>query len=160
MNHTIWRVHWCACTANGIMFRWEFQSLVFLFVYFRLPFDWKTPFGYFIALFLEIPALYTMLFNALTLLCLFFGSSWIFIQFAEDITNDLKQLKRNKETDRNDRILKKHFFSAVQFYSDAKQLSPNFKLNWIDGNFDRIFAKAYVFFTDYWTNLIESMKLW
>lgn len=76
---------------------------------------------------LELGAVYTMLFNALALFCFVVGSCWIFIEITEDITDDLKHLKRNKQTDRSNRKIKKHFFRIVQLFSDAKQLSSNSK---------------------------------
>lgn len=63
----------------------------------------------------------------MTLLCFLVGSCWIFIEITEDITKDLKHLKRNKETDRNNRKIKMRFFKIVQLFSDAKQLSANSK---------------------------------
>lgn len=89
----------------------------------RLPFNWKTPFGYLIAFSLEIASAYTMLFIALTALCLVVGSCWIFIGIVDDITNDLDRLNCNDETDHSEQCMKIRFFSTVQLYSDAKQLS-------------------------------------
>lgn len=94
--------------------------------FWRLPQpNWHSPFGYLIALFIELAAAFAMLFSVLTIICLLVGSCWLFIAFVEDIINDLTQLKIDEKSNATDREMKTCFSNIIQFYSDAKQLSLN-----------------------------------
>lgn len=58
---------------------------------------------------------------------IFFGSCWLFIVIAKDLTNDLAGFNNinssvETQTDSNDHLkLMKRFYEIIQQYSDAKQ---------------------------------------
>lgn len=89
----------------------------------RLPFNWKTPFGYAVALLAQFTGSYAVLFCASTVFGLFGGSIWLFISITQDINNDLKHLKFKKKLTKSDQCMKVQFYKIVRFYLDAKQLS-------------------------------------
>lgn len=99
----------------------------------RLPFNWRTPLGYLVALFAQFTGSFAVLFSALTVFSFLVGSCWLFYTISRDINQDLKCLKCKKSSDGNDRSLKIHFYHIVQVYLDAKQLSSySKKIDWID----------------------------
>lgn len=89
----------------------------------RLPFNWKTPFGYLIATIIISLASLCMLSSAVPTVCIFCGLCWILMEIVKDMTNDLINLKARKRFDPNYKQLNRHFFNMVHDFSDAKQLS-------------------------------------
>lgn len=91
----------------------------------RLPFNWKTPIGYFVALATEYAYCYCTLMGFSPIFGFFLGSAWLASTFAKDITNDVIELSSISKTSRkkNGKELKKRFWYIIRFYSDAKQLS-------------------------------------
>lgn len=110
------------------------------------PFDWHTPFGYFVAAFVQtVSALCT---NTLLtwIACPALGFSWLITSLMENITNDLAHLKVGKLSDpKNRRKLRQHFCRVVKLHSDVKQLS---KIN-LMGDKDNKFLNAYALIVDY-----------
>lgn len=96
----------------------------------RLPFDIKSPGGYFLAALIEtISAFYTNML-LISIACPFIGSSWLIISFLKDITTDLTHLKVGKLSDhKNRRKLHRHFCRILQLHSDTKQLSIELFMN-------------------------------
>lgn len=94
--------------------------------HFRLPFNQKTPIGYLSLSLFNIIGMFCLIFTSVPILCLLIGSCWLFICFANDITNDLQwlsiggttKLKRRRMKEVMDRLCK-----IVQIHSDLKQLS-------------------------------------
>lgn len=84
-----------------------------------MPFNWRTPYGYAIALFLQIVDVSSVLYCATLLFAFFIGSCWLCIVFVNDVANDLSSLV-------DQMLVKKCFFNAVQHFSDVKQLSMDF----------------------------------
>lgn len=89
----------------------------------RLPFNWRTPIGYAIAVLLQCAAVYSMLFGTVVVLDFWLGSCWLFVEVAKDITNDLAHLNVNERANWNTPTLKWVFSDIVKLYLDAKQLS-------------------------------------
>lgn len=59
---------------------------------------------------------------AMTFHGMIFGSSWLFIVIAKDISNDMAAFNQTVETPNdNDVQLQKRFCDIVQLYSNAKQ---------------------------------------
>lgn len=89
----------------------------------RYPFDWKTPSGYLAAWLAQCAAaapvgsIYTQFQN------IFFGSVWLFIVIATDITQDVAAFNFNVATksNKNRKELTKQFCYVLQLCLDAKQ---------------------------------------
>lgn len=58
-----------------------------------------------------------------SILAFLFGSCWLFISFAKDITNDLSPLNARKKLNQRNGDLKKRFIDITQYHADIKQLS-------------------------------------
>lgn len=97
----------------------------------RLPFDWKTPIGYFIALMAQcVPgACSTFSFTSVT--CFLIESALLSISILKDIENDLSALNFVDLSSKKDyERIKKQFNLVVRNYTDAKQLSRIFFYDW------------------------------
>lgn len=88
-----------------------------------MPFDWRTPHGY-------LPAYLSQCVGGASavlgvqFLNFVFGSCWLFIFIAEDITKDLaafNTITKTTTSDENRAEVIKHFCDIVQNYTDAKQ---------------------------------------
>lgn len=92
----------------------------------RLPFNWKTPIGYMIALASEWAIIHSAILTA-AIFVFFVGSAWLIICLIKDITNDLSELNITGTSLHSRRELRERFCYIIQFYSDAKQLSVALK---------------------------------
>lgn len=99
------------------------------FFRFRLPFNWRTPLGYLMALILQAASTYVTLLSVSPSIILLVGSCWILILFIHDITNDLSKLSAIKHDqllssgkNTNGKI-KRRFCKIVRNFSDVKELS-------------------------------------
>lgn len=99
------------------------KRIRFIFDCTRYPFDWRTPFGYLIAFIAEYAGALTGVCVYMQVLVLVFGTSYLFIIIAEDITQDLAALDiAAQSSDGNrDAKLMKYFCDLVEIYSDTKQ---------------------------------------
>lgn len=104
---------------------------------FRMPFNWRTPYGYAIVLFLQIADVSSVLYCATLLFAFFIGSCWLCIVFVKDVANDLDSLNSvnatngNASNNNNDRLMTERFFNVVQYYCDVKQLSMKSSLHYL-----------------------------
>lgn len=62
---------------------YSFFLLFYLFRIRRLPFNWRTPFGYFVAMFLECIGSYSNLLITFVMICFYFGSCWLISLFVK-----------------------------------------------------------------------------
>lgn len=95
----------------------------------RWPFEWKAPLGYFVAWLVQSAGLTVAILLSIIFFNLIFGSSWLFIFMAEDITNDLTVFNAYSETTEateNRAEKTKRFCVTIQLYSDTKQWERNF----------------------------------
>lgn len=106
----------------------------------RWPFDWETPVGYFVAWQAQFFGMLCCMAIAISGFNIIFGSSWLFIVIAEDITNDVAKFNANtiKITKNCDRAeLMERFCYIIQNYSDAKESVSILLLNSISNvNFE------------------------
>lgn len=83
---------------------------------------WKNPFGYLMTSGIQFAATACILAVNVQFFCFFFGSCWLFISIANDITKELTDFNVVvKSSDGNHPKLTKRFCDLVQVYSDAKQ---------------------------------------
>lgn len=90
----------------------------------RWPFDWKTPFGYSLAWVAQSAGLASIMITVTLIIGIIFGSCWLFVAIAEDITNDMTAFNRIVETlkYKNDCAeLIDRFCDVIQIYTEAKQ---------------------------------------
>lgn len=105
----------------------EKKSFVFLLLFqSRLPFKWKTPFGYVVGLGLESLGFLLGAWSISPLLIFFIGSCWLLKSFATEVTNELRYLEVNCKTNhQNKRKLRVAVCNVVQLFADTKQLSSH-----------------------------------
>lgn len=91
----------------------------------RLPFDWKTPLGYSIALVLQAIGTYCTSVCGVPSLCSMIGCCCLLATFVEDITNDLANFETNDmfEASLHRNEIVEHFKNAVKSFVAVKQLS-------------------------------------
>lgn len=89
----------------------------------RFPFEWRTPFGYFVAWLSQCAGTIAGSCANFQFLNLLFGSCWLFMFIAEDITQDVIAFNNMAKTASNENCteLIKRFCDMVQIYSDVKQ---------------------------------------
>lgn len=92
----------------------------------RFPFNWKTPFRFFIALLVQSASLFAILFGITPLMCFLIGTCYLIVTIVEDITNELAPLNADEVLNRHERELTEHLSKIVQLHADAKQLSHIF----------------------------------
>lgn len=93
-----------------------------VFVYFRVPFDWRSPFGYIMYLMFYVPGIFCVIYAAVPPICFYAGSCLLFIAFVQDIEDDLNVLMVKNSDGTHDAKLKAQFFEIVQVYSEVKEL--------------------------------------
>lgn len=96
---------------------------IFIFLLFckRVPFCWKTPFGYLVAWFFQFTACAAIILTVIPFFSFIFGSSWLFIFIADDIRKDLIDFNCSKITHQQRAKVMKHFCAIVRLCLDAKQ---------------------------------------
>lgn len=100
-----------------------FTSLVF--VYHRLPFNWRTPLGYAIAELTEFISYVSLLSCVLQTLFFYAASLWLIIKFTEDIANDLESLNVGGRSEQSRLRKRKQLCKIIEMHSNLKQLSAN-----------------------------------
>lgn len=91
----------------------------------RLPFNWKTPLGYVIALFMQVIGTYYTSAGGVPIACSVIGCCLLLKTFVEDITRDLAHFEANNtfhDFKSQSKILK-HLKYLVKSFTMVKQLS-------------------------------------
>lgn len=91
----------------------------------RCPFDWRTPFRYVVVWMAQCVGAGSLIVGSVPCLNIVFGSTWLFIVIATDITNDLITFNKNAINASKDRDdcskLAEHLCAIIRSYSDATQ---------------------------------------
>lgn len=140
----------------------------------RLPFNWKTPFGYLTLFLLTFFPLYSMTLCLIPIVCFASGSYYLISSFIRDITeNDFPVLSENISSG-NHMETTKQFCRFMQNFSEIKQLSyelaahVHFKKRWnltstiISFRMIKAFNDIYLVLINYlfvWTLLVDSTSL-
>lgn len=93
----------------------------------RLPFDWRTPFGYSIALFIQSVQAFCALLPTAPSFCFFGTTCWTFTVFIQDISNDWNSFNKaaqHSNTDHKKSI--KTFCRILQDFTEIKEMSGRF----------------------------------
>lgn len=104
------------------------MKAILFFAYFflipnRLPFNWKTPFGYMIATIFFLAATCAVLYALTLTLSFYAGACYFFISFSKDISNDVPLLIVGGKSKRSHQKMKARFCKIIQLNSTVKQLS-------------------------------------
>ena len=106
----------------------QLKSFIFLISY---PFDWKTPLGYVVCVFIQVITLIAAIDLYVSVVVLTIGFCMLIADFASDIKEKLRQFNRilisSDELTTDDRIvLKKRLSEFIEFHSEARELSAKF----------------------------------
>lgn len=88
-----------------------------------MPFDWKTPIGYLVAICVELLPINCVLTASICNVCSGVAPSCFMIAFAKDITEEVEALHQNSTVNSNRSEIYKKVRNILQFHSFAKQLS-------------------------------------
>lgn len=94
----------------------------------RLPFNWKTPIGYFFAFLLGSGSVFALAYSVLPTMCFAVGSYWLATAFIKDIKNDF-HLRCDKVSTKHGKKMKEwkqHLCDVIKDISNVKQLSSFF----------------------------------
>lgn len=130
-----------------------------MYIFVRLPFNWKTPLGYFFCFILASLSCYASLYSILPSLCLVIGSYWIMCARLKVITNEFKIVTR-KISIGCDGDLRKEFYGVIDDISDAKQLSDLILKSLFQYNIFQITFRAIGQYSDIGQFIITSTFLW
>lgn len=86
----------------------------------RCPFDWRNPFGYVIAFFIQYMFNFYVSYVAVSLSCFMIGTYWMLVSVAKDLKYMLFAINRNME---NQNALLLEFSELIRLHSDSKQFS-------------------------------------
>lgn len=90
-----------------------------------MPFDWRTPYGYLVAVCAALPAVYYVIIQSICNVCSAIGPCCFMIAFAKDITAEM--MKLDESATMNDHGHPTRFYqkmcSILKFHANAKQLS-------------------------------------
>lgn len=89
----------------------------------RLPFTWKAPLGYSIAILGSSAATFASVFCCSPTVCFAIASCWLIFTFIEDIESDLSGLNTSKIRKINSQTLKKRFCKIVRQFCKIEELS-------------------------------------
>lgn len=112
----------------------SFDPDFYSFTLLRLPFDWKTLYGYIFVLAYELIANIMALLIGVIVVAFYAGSCWFFVSVALDIMKDLFILDEKEILKRNDVELMELFCKIIKFYTDTKGLSINFRVDMLFDN--------------------------
>lgn len=88
----------------------------------RVPFEWRTPFGYFMAFSCEIPPICYILLNVAFFMSFSFGTGVLMIAFSDDIKAQLSVFNEYNRWKKSEAETIQQFLELVEFHSIAKQL--------------------------------------
>lgn len=100
------------------------RILSFNFVFWRLPIDRNSFFGYMIFVIFQSIGYFCTTYTNVPTIGLYVGACWLFIDFVKDVTaNVLNQIVGIGKSKKAKSQMKIHFYRMVQIYTDVKQLS-------------------------------------
>lgn len=118
MNHIIWIGHCCMYLTNcNVGF-----SKTFSHIFFRLPFNWRTPIGYSVAFLLPLISTFAIDYSILPTACFTIGSYLLIRAVLKIIRN---KIQISCGAIKNDKEMKEFFVDVITDISDVKELSPN-----------------------------------
>lgn len=109
---------------NDLSWTYAFNSLNFRFLpFYRLPLNQRTVYGYVIYTLISTAGSYCTIFCTVLSVSFLIGTSWLFIAFAKDMSNDFQTINIVAKLKKTRGKVKIHFYHIVQNYSNVKQLS-------------------------------------
>lgn len=91
--------------------------------YCRLPFNWRTPHGYLIALIFESIASFTVGSFVVPPICFFIGSCFLITSFVNDITVKIAHLHVNKRSEGRNQRIEEDLINIIDDISEVNELS-------------------------------------
>lgn len=153
-QHIIGHLRWCTykmwqgnrlqilkilSTINVVFpFKYMFFAPFFPLVQ-SLPFNWKSPFGYLIAMIIFAEATYYLLYCGVIMVCFLVGSCWLIQTIVQDVADDVSAFNvTSKKWNQNRMEMRKIFNKFIDDNSKAKQLSCQFELQHVIDSFGMV----------------------
>lgn len=89
----------------------------------RLPFDFKTPMKYLVAIVIQSATVYNTAVMSICPVTFSIGTSFMFISLTKDIRRDLCSINESLKMQFNRSIITRQFVDFIRFHSDLIQLS-------------------------------------
>lgn len=120
----MWIYHLCKIILYFSNFQNVKKALLQRFSSLRVPFSWKTPYGYFFTLIFAAIDCYSTTSACSATVIIIIGSTWVLITIAEDVTNSLIHLSTiiDSSHTRESQIYEQ-FYNIVELFSNLKELS-------------------------------------
>lgn len=118
--------HWAKNVLWVYFFRITFLraidcSVFIFFVPLRLPFDWKTPYGYLLVAVTQCWSAYYVIQVTIFLLTFFVTSCWTLMATIDDMKENISNLNEIAKCERNDEKLHEKLAQFITLNSDSKQ---------------------------------------
>lgn len=123
MIRTFWPFQPCKCIEWRTSHSNNRANWLKISIRFRLPFNWKTPFGYLIACIAQSLAAVSIAFCFIPLFILLIASCCLLKSFASEIIAQLRFMDGDNDINRKEIKMREHFCHAIQLFADTKQLS-------------------------------------
>lgn len=111
----------------SIILIWMFEAVIQKHLPFppltRLPFNWRTPFGYLIAFSIQYVTVHNMAQIFACYVNFFFGLYQMLMSLVEDIKSELTILCEPADTNNHPIDVKQKLSEFIEFHSEVKQLS-------------------------------------
>lgn len=95
----------------------------YIFSIWRLPFDWRNPFGYFIAISIDLLFFWYEMMISTYILALGIGSYFFGIAMSKSIKRSLFSISQSADTKIELKVISEQFAEFIEFHSRAEQLS-------------------------------------
>lgn len=103
------------------------KQLFHLFSRHRQPFDWRSPFGFFIAFSIQSASSYCITISAVCHMNILIGSCVLLLTITKDLKNEFKSTAELNETKMNRTELYKKMSNLIEFHTDTIELSEIIK---------------------------------
>lgn len=102
-----------------------FNSTLFILLYDckRLPFDWRNPTGYLLAIVIEFLVAFCVLSFIACFSTFAFGSFMFALSFAKDLIAEVNSINKCMRTGKSETKILKRFVKSIALHADMKQLS-------------------------------------
>lgn len=110
-----------------LLLYWLSDLFLFKTQKWRIPFEFKTPFGFLMAFSLQYGSIYCIFHISVCISCFLIGSCWMFETFAKEIKREWNSMKKLGKSKKNQVEFKNRIHRYIEFHSTAKQLSLIFE---------------------------------
>lgn len=160
-THSFYHFQWCKFKPfkYELYTRKHILTTIEFVLHLRLPFNWKSPVGYFVALLMQCIEILYMTSAGVPVLCFLFQSCQLMEAFVQDISEGISHLDINRSTPNSayesQSQVAASFVDFINNISTVKQLSRDATIFKLLSNFQENFD---IFVSDLSTNSMNAMN--